>query len=278
MKTLFLGASGFVGKALIQSISQTNTLTTLTHKEVLELFDYELDRREYFKRFRTYDQVLKGDFERIIDCSWAGLPDISHRNNQINLKLKERLVSRFSNYNVKEYVGFGSCLEYGSTTGKVLENCEGTQVGQFGQTKLEILDLIRDSGIKYKWFRPFYLIGARQHPNSLLRLAVDAISAGNEFEPRDPSITNDYIPIDAAAEMIKAVIESDTPDGISNIGSGEGNSVNIVRLNFGMRSREIQAKEGMVADISKLILETGHTPMIDFSSSVTRIIKEIREI
>jgi nucleoside-diphosphate-sugar epimerase len=282
MNTLFLGASGFVGKALFQSISQMNTLTVLTHHEVLELFDYELEQREHVKRFRTYEQILNGEFGRIIDCSWAGLPDISFENNQLNFKIKEKLVSRFAQYNVQEYVGFGSCLEYGSITGSAVENCEGVQVGQFGQIKLQTLDLIKDSGIRYKWFRPFYLIGARQHPNSLLRLAVKAMTAGNEFMPRDPSITNDYIPIEEAVKMIKAVIECDTPDGIYNVGSGEGHSVNdlvnIVRHNFGVRIRDIQTEVGMVADINKLIKETGYIPRIDFTESVTRIIKEIREI
>ena len=280
MKTLFLGSTGFVGSSLIENLESDFDLTVLTRKKAeIQRFQGSIIHGDLFDD-RTLEVLSKSKFERIIDCSWVGLPDLSTNNNTENFRLKKTFIETMIESGAKEYVGIGSCLEYGELQGIAHENDMGSNIGDFGRVKLEVLNLLASSGINYKWFRPFYLLGSKQHENSLLNTAVRTLEMGEDFAPRESNKSFDFIDINEATVAMKFVIENQHCNGTYNIGSGETKSVNFVvnsvRRAFGQQEKEEYVMEGLSADIWKVQRETGWKPSKTLEESLSEIIFKLR--
>jgi nucleoside-diphosphate-sugar epimerase len=276
-----LGSTGFVGSELIKNLESDFDLTVLSRNETeLQEFQGTIIYGDLLDK-ETLEILSNSKFERLIDCSWIGLPDLTTDNNIQNYHLKQSQIESMIRMEVKEYIGFGSCLEYGDLQGVANENQKGSNVGEFGRVKLEVLNLIQNTDIKFKWFRPFYLIGPRQHKNSLLNTAVRNIEQGVDFSPRESNKSFDFIDIDQAVAVMKLVIENPICNGIYNIGLGETKSVNyivnIVRQAFGLKEKEDHVLDGLSADIGKVQSETGWKSSTTFDESLLKIISKLRE-
>jgi len=275
-----LGSTGFVGNALVENLESDFDLTLLTRR-VTKIQDSRVSIiHGDLIDLGTLEVLSKSKFERVIDCSWTGLPNLSTDNNLENYKLKKTFIETMIKADLREYVGIGSCLEYGDLQGIAHENHLGSNIGEFGRVKLEVLNLVVNSGMNFKWFRPFYLVGARQHKNSLLNTAIRTLESGIDFIPRESSKSFDFIDISQAAAAMKLVIENQNCNGIYNIGSGETKSVNVivnaVRRAFGLPEKEDHVLKGLSADIRKLQVETGWKTSESLDESLQKIISKLR--
>jgi nucleoside-diphosphate-sugar epimerase len=224
-------------------------------------------------------QLNFSEFDRVIDCSWEGLPDLGPLMNAKNLGSKLSLIQFLIDKGVSEYNGFGSCLEYGSLSGVVDESMTGVSVGDFGKTKLKLLEALEESGMAYRWFRPFYLVGAQQHPNSLFNSVYQAIVEGFDFSPRSkPSTSFDLLEITDLARGVTLAIQSNSVWGVTNLGSGEPHSIqeiiNQFRLRFGLEQLVAATSETMYASTKKLSDSTGWSPSFDLPQMVSRFIEQ----
>ena len=280
MKALILGPTGFVGGALLRNLSkefETTVLLSQVNRQISSEFSSIIGD---LRAEETMQEIRVGNYKRVIDASWMGLPNLDPGNNQKNYLLKANLIQTFVQMGIEEYVGFGSCLEYGSLIGKVSEHSEGVDVGDFGKTKLSILRLLQDSGMNYCWFRPFYLIGSRQHEKSLINTAIRNYERGIDFIPKEPDKSFDFITIDEATEAVNMVIEKPFHSSIYNVGSGEAISVsevvNIVREIFSLNPRDFENSNALIADISKLTSDTRWSRKKNIQESIAQIVREIR--
>jgi nucleoside-diphosphate-sugar epimerase len=216
-------------------------------------------------------------FERVIDCSWNGLPNLTDTFNLENLEIKLKLLRIFADIGVTEINSFGSCLEYGNLNGEVTEESAGREISNFGLTKLRILEALENSGIRFRWFRPFYLIGAQQHRNSLIHAAIETMSKGFDFVPREPSLMFDFISINDAIKGVVAALNNQDCLGVINLGSSQETSVNeivnLVRDYFGFDRTEVNGISGMIANCDKLKSMTGWRLEESMPEAVNRILK-----
>ena len=274
MKTLFLGSTGFVGSALLNTLEINEDFVLLlrkpnkdiNHNQIIgDIADSETQRR-----------IIEIGFERLVDCSWEGLPDLTESTNQINLKSKLSLYKALIHSGVQEINSIGSCLEYGSVKGLVSEKSIGVDVSDFGKVKLQILNELKDSSITFRWFRPFYLIGVNQHPKSLVNMAISSIQSGIDFTPQYPEKSFDYISIVDAVQGISMALNKMQCTGIINLGTGESRSVNeivnLVRKHFGISELECLKEPAMISDSSKIASLTGWGPKVSIESEVSKII------
>jgi nucleoside-diphosphate-sugar epimerase len=280
MKTLFIGATGFIGRELAKQLKKEWGITFLHSGSNAKFNQDDEHILGNLEDPKTMKRISGEKFDRVIDASWLGLPDLTPQNNKRNLLVKQNLLSTLVRMGASEYIGFGSCLEYGTAKGSMKESFMGTNVGDFGKTKRTHLSLIQDSGLSYKWFRPFYLLGANQHQNSLLNSAVRSIQSDQEFSPRDPSASYDFMTIDQAVTAISAILEERETIGVFNIGSGETKSVNqivnLVRESYGKPVIEIEPSEGMYAGLDKIQPYINDNKSNSLEDSIKTIIAEIR--
>jgi nucleoside-diphosphate-sugar epimerase len=143
------------------------------------------------------------------------------------------------------------------------------------------LENVQNFGITHRWFRPFYLIGRSQHKQSLIASAIANLRYGQEFKPKQPSLSYDFIPVRDAAVAIVEAIQEPSCQGIINIGSGETHSVNEmvnhVREYFEMPVSIVEKQEGMAADMSKLLRHTNWSPQVNIFSCITEMINKALE-
>ena len=278
MKALLLGGGGFIGKALTPFLSLHLDLTVVTSQSRLELPVGV--KKAVASDFRELQPQLDfSEFDRVIDCSWEGLPDLGESTNAKNLESKLTLIRFLRDVGIVEYNGFGSCLEYGSLSGAVDEEMTGLNVGDFGLTKLKLLETLKNSEMAYRWFRPFYLVGVEQHPNSLFNSTYQALRQGLDFSPRSKTSTSfDFLEISDFARGVSLAIQSDSVWGVVNLGSGKTYSIeeviNQFRLRFGMEQRVATKSDAMYASTQKLSDSTGWIPTFDLHQMVSRFIDQ----
>jgi nucleoside-diphosphate-sugar epimerase len=278
VKALLLGGGGFIGKALTPFLSIHLDLTVATSQNRLELPPGV--RKAVAGDYRELDlQLDLSEFDRVIDCSWEGLPDLGASMNAKNLESKLALIRFLKDVGIAEYNGFGSCLEYGSLSGAVDEKMIGLGVSDFGLTKLKILDTLQESGMAYRWFRPFYLVGVGQHSNSLFNSTFQALRQGLDFSSRSNTSTSfDFLEISDFARGVSLAIQSNSVWGVVNLGSGKTYSIeeviNQFRLRFCMEQRVATRSEAMCASTQKLSDITGWIPNFDLNQMVSRFIEQ----
>ena len=280
MKTLLLGGGGFIGQALIPVLSQHLDLTVATSQEHLKVPQEVRKTRIVGSNYQALEGQLDfSEYERVIDCTWEGLPNLSDSMNERNLASKLALINYLSEKGIVEYNGFGSCLEYGSRLGVVDEATTGLNVSSFGLAKLKVLEALQSRGLPFRWFRPFYLVGPRQHPNSLFNSAYESFIAHSDFAPRSsPDASYDFIYITDFAFAVSAAMQSDSVWGVTNVGSGAPNSIqevlNEFRLHFGLEQKTTNNSPAMFASINKLTSLTGWQPKRNLAQMVSTFIQE----
>ncbi len=274
MKTLLLGSTGFLGSSLLNMLQQETNLTLLVRQPDIssnhEQIVGDINHPE------TRSKIMKGGFERVIDCSWEGLPDLTELTNQRNLKAKLSLYRFLVQIGIREINSFGSCLEYGSVKGLVSETTSGIDISDFGKVKIQILNELEGFNLPFRWFRPFYLLGVHQHAESLINTAINSIQFGKDFLPRNPEFSYDYISVEDAARGVVLALNHKQCTGVLNLGSGKSNSVNdvvnLVRKYFGMEETLCATQPAMISDSGKLSRLTGWEPVVSLESEVNRII------
>jgi nucleoside-diphosphate-sugar epimerase len=219
LRTLITGASGFIGRNFLYNrpIGELHTLTrTPIIKPTQELHSHIGD----INNLGTLHDLAKLRFDRVIHLAWDGLPNLSEENNEKNLSTTKRFFISMIESGVQEIITIGSCLEYGDLTGSVSEDVSGQNIEHFGQTKLELLDFLKEQGIHYFWIRLFYAFGPYQHPNSLLNRGLESRARQQVLELREPNAAKDFIYIRDVVNAIEMLLDSPAVSGVYNVGSG----------------------------------------------------------
>lgn len=272
MKILITGASGFVGNSILSALCQDVRLKidaivksrpiqkTLKSKINFHYCDLE---KEDLKRVLSTKR-----FDVLIHAAWIGLPNKNSELNSKNSHITLRLFEDFVNSGGKVIVGFGTCLEYGTSYGNVSESDIGNNHSEFGIAKRNLSIQVSRLGIPYLWIRPFYLYGSKQHPNSLLKLAFKFLQNDDSSWMSDPLAANDFTYVGDLGRLIYALIESELWLGEINVGTSVAVQniffVNSLRKMLGREEYKIpqSSYDGMSADLTKL-----HSFLPNFSFS-----------
>ena len=277
MRTLITGSSGFIGQHLLQ-YGLTGEIHILKRQSSVNKVQGVTHHYGDLRDSATLKELASLRFDRLIHLAWSGLPDLTRENNRENLEMSKNLISAFTNAGVKEINVVGSCLEYGDLEKIVSEDDVGTNISEFGVTKLELLDYLSKNQPNYRWMRIFYAYGPNQHANSLLRQGYLHAKRGGILSMANPTLSKDFIYVGDVASAISALINKKSEYGIYNIGSGIstsiGQMINLVYEQMGLPSERFE--EGLVslrADNRKLSDACGWAPTTNIPSGVRNTVK-----
>jgi nucleoside-diphosphate-sugar epimerase len=282
MKTLVLGASGFIGSAFlkqdlkdsIEIVVRNNSLNVTKHKaHVGDIKDKDF-----------LNNLAKHEFEKVINFSWEGLPNISEKNNKINLEVQLNVIKTFADSGTKQFDIAGSCLEYGSFEGKASELEIGKDLTDFAKTKLQLLDFLQTQSLMHRWFRMFYVYGPKQHNKSLLASAYLNAKQGAILQVRNSKISRDFIYVDDVASAIKKLTSNLSAQGVFNIGSGVPTGitqmVSMVYAHFGLDYDvlEINHNRSLIADTTRIKEISDWNPVYTIENGIDQYIKWANQI
>jgi len=256
MKTLVLGASGFIGSAFLKQDLDDET-EIVTRRSVSGVKRYKNHVGD-IKDKDFLNNLAKQKFEKVINLAWEGLPDISVKTNKSNLEFQLDMIKTFAESGTRQFDVAGSCLEYGDFKGKAKEEDIGDNLTDFADTKLQILSYLSGQNLLYRWFRIFYAYGPCQHNKSLLASAYSCAKIGTRFIVNTPNTARDFIYIDDVAMGMRQLTLNLSAQGVFNIGSGV--STEITRMvskvyeHFGLSYEvsKVDHEETLIADTSRI--------------------------
>jgi UDP-glucose 4-epimerase len=254
VKILLTGASGFIGQNYLESTinKQITTISSSNFysKKVYCHIKGDLADLDFLKK------VAKHKYDVIIHAAWVGLPERTNDLNSKNLIIYKNIINILSETPETNHIFLGSCLEYGGLKGVTSEDTIGIDIDDFGQKKIDLLNYIKVSGIKFNWIRVFYTYGKYQHRNALINVIQKNIHSNQKIKIQNPNKTHDFIYIKDLISLIDKISIYNLDDSVFNCGSGYLTSVadianNILGINGKAHRIQAQNELGLVADISK---------------------------
>ena len=227
MKILISGSSGYIGRNLIELLTNSN-------HEVLTIDVFQRDLMSLEKQIKHLDKQLRKlgpklvDVNTFIHLAWMSTNDWNssiHRN--LNKQVSEYLIKRLSSKGVDHVIVAGTCLEYGISGGNLEEVIQAKPKNEYALAKhalyKELRIMANESGFKLTWLRLFFIFGGDQPVNTIYGSIMEKISHGKTtFNMSSGRQVRDYLHIDTVCQMIQAVVNSNKDLGVINICSGQG--------------------------------------------------------
>jgi nucleoside-diphosphate-sugar epimerase len=264
MKILVTGATGFVGKHVINELLKYDhqIIATTTKTDIndlsgklshvfLDLNDINLNE-DYFSNF--------GNPDIVIHLAWQGLPNyksLFHFEN--NLVSQYSFLKNIVFHGLKKLVVTGTCFEYGVREGCLSEEMITDPQNPYALAKDTLrkflFELQKKQRFDCTWIRLFYMYGQGQNPNALLSQLQIALQKGDKvFNMSGGEQLRDYLPIEKVAEYIVKIALQNNVSGIVNCCSGKPIKVK-------------QLVENYLKDNNRQIeLNTGFYPYTDFEA------------
>jgi dTDP-6-deoxy-L-talose 4-dehydrogenase (NAD+) len=280
MKTLITGATGFIGRPLLSHTKKFNFYYLVNNQKLEDSYENQIVGN--LEQNSTLERIYKESFDRVIHLAWQGLPERNAELNIKNLILSKQLIDVLISANKECEINItGSCFEYGELNRKVNENDMPLNVGEFGKTKLELLNYLNEKTQNYRWFRLFFVYGPNQHPKSLINFIQKSLSESKEIILDKPDVCNDYIYVDDVAQIIWKLVNTVDCKGIINVGTGKLTSnseiLNTILKLHGKSGLDDNYKSnikgiGLAANIEKMTKFVSNNEFTDLEFGISRTI------
>ncbi len=236
MKVLVTGGSGFIGQAVLRSISQDtedHQVLCLTRNPVFpeqhkDSCIWQVSSMEDF-------HIIKGivddfDPEVLIHLAWEGIPDFSLEKCLKNLEFSSLLLQyAVKKESLNKVLVSGSCFEYSNKVGACHESDQTIATDYFTWSKLSLLNFLKMEAEKnetnFAWLRIFYAYGENQRQGSLIPMLVDNLKNRIIPDIKTPLNSNDFVFVDDIGRAFSSLVDKDFKSGIYNLGRGEAVSV-----------------------------------------------------
>jgi nucleoside-diphosphate-sugar epimerase len=294
MKLAITGASGFIGRHVLEAIVRRNErrkepfqiIATFKSRgdQLLELpsvkwkhFDLANEPRHAFEHLEEPTVLLH--------LAWAGLPNYqSDHHIKVELPRHIDFLQAIIENDIKGISVAGTCYEYGLQNGSLAENLPVVPSNPYGKAKDSLRRhlecLLEKKATGFTWFRIFYLYGSGQPARTLYAQLLKAISENKKtFDMSGGEQIRDYLSVEKAsgfiADGVTKLIETGTGDGILNIGSGRARTVrsiveewisnykSAIQPNFGVLPYSTLEPMEFWADTTKLCKISASTTLTD---------------
>lgn len=220
-KILVTGATGFIGKNLVESLKEKFEIYALIldekEKNVIPQIDYIL-WKTFFDReneIKTLDRKKLGKIDTVIHLASYG---VNPKDNDIdkmiesNINLTKDLILNLERVSCKNIIFTGSGFEYGDKGKiKLKEDMELNPFSLYGATKVSAFligkKLCESLGINYINLRLFNIFGEYEGSNRLIPQIINNYLEGKELNFTAGNQVRDYLYIKDIIEVYEMILE-----------------------------------------------------------------------
>lgn len=231
---LMTGATGFLGRAVIQALSQSPSRVQLLvlSRQAAPPADWpqtlETEWVQADLAHLTPDQlaaIVEFAPQGCLHLAWEGIPDYTFTNSLRNLNTALHFCEAILTQTAcRRILVSGSCAEYGKTLGVCQESETVVPNAHFAWAKQSLSQWLfwrsQSLAVACYWFRLFYLYGPGQRSGALIPSIAAALRTKRVPELRTPFAANDYLHVADAAALLVSAMTSDAQPGCYNAGSG----------------------------------------------------------
>lgn len=292
VRLLVTGATGFIGRHVVERLLREGHDLLLTTTTPDRPFDWDVRTLVFDDAYGGLDPAAIARFapDALLHLAWAGIPNLDAAWSLTNVAITSRVFATALKAGVARIVGVGSCREYQAGGGRKTESDLPTHHQDvFGQSKTSICKLLRatadESGIEWRWARPFFVYGPGQRPDSLLPAAIAKAAAGGELTVSKPDAAVDFVNVVDVADALYSLSTQAGPSGAFNIGSGCAHNVAsaaawVHREWRGEPTGEIldvtSGEHAWWADITSIERSYGWTPTIPLEDGIRDMMAGVR--
>ena len=230
IKILVTGASGFVGKHILNELKDTDHhILALTRQDInfdgVEVLCGDLNNIEKLK-----SKIIDFQPDTVIHLAWQGIPDYSESISRVNLINSIDLLDFIlSSTRCKKLLVSGSCWEYGKREGTCKESDPVDIDSYFSWAKNSLNQYLSikcaKKNVTLNWFRIFYIYGPGQREEALIPMLIKTIGAKETPQINTPLDKIDFIYVEDVASAFVKALDTDISSGVYNLGSGNATSV-----------------------------------------------------
>ena len=233
MRVAVTGATGFVGRYVLQSLAKHNVdVIAATHKNAV------IDTSDRLRCVKVdvhnppsaiFEYLHRPDV--LIHLAWGNLPNYaSPHHSEVELPAQFNFLRTIVKDGLQTLLVTGTCLEYGMQSGCLSEHMQARPCTAYGSAKdtlrrrLERLAVSNDTALI--WSRLFYVYGTGQATTSLHTQLETAVKRGDAtFDMSGGEQIRDFSPIEEVAGTLVELALRQKKIGTVNVCSGRPISV-----------------------------------------------------
>ena len=296
-KAVITGATGSVGRAIIDKLVQENVDVTVLYHDGSKRID-SVPTNRLIKKIRCSLDEMKdftpseNDFDVFYHLAWAGTTGAARDDAELQLKNIEYTldaVNLAKRMGCRKFIGAGSQAEYGLCDKPLTPDTPTFPFTSYGIAKLAASRLgmlhCRNLGIDFAWIRILSVYGKYDPENSVIKSAIRKFTANEKAEFSKGEQLWDFLSARDAATAFYLVGGDDKhKEKTYCLGSGKAAPLREYiekihelcgsnsEIDFGAIPYSSNQVMFLQADISELTHDTGFVPSVSFESGIKELL------
>tara|TARA_B100000965_G_scaffold280649_1_gene238516 strand:+ start:323 stop:1168 length:846 start_codon:yes stop_codon:yes gene_type:complete len=228
LKVVVVGGNSSIGQDLLLQLKKKKIKIIPTYRNIKNIKNKyslnwkKLDIRKNKKNFFSYLDYP----DIVVNLAWPDIPNYKTRNHFKTFKIQKRFINNLIKNGLKNFIGIGTCYEYGKINGKISEDYNAKPIIPYAKAKLNLLKSVqilkKKYSFKYSWLRPFFVYGENNKRKTLFTLIKDLEKNKIQKLEIAGKLIRDFVSTKDFNSILSNIILLNREFGIVNICTGRG--------------------------------------------------------
>ncbi len=231
LKVVIVGGNSTIGQNLLYILKKKKVKIVSTFRKsnnIKNTYNLKWKKLDIKKPKKNFFHYLESP-DIVVNLAWEDIPNYKTKNHFATYKFHKKFAYNLIKNGLKNYIGIGTCYEYGKVNGMVSENHKTKPTIPYAKAKLNLLKSIqilkKKYSFKYTWLRPFFVYGKNKKRRTLFTLIKDLDN--NKINKIEVSggLVRDFISTEYFNLILSKIIMVNQEFKVLNICSGKGITV-----------------------------------------------------